>query len=379
MTAVVGGLLGLDAAGAGTVPQSAGAAAPVGGTVAVAVRKPDGYSQAGIYVIGGRGTGGRMLRRRGGGPTLSWSPDGRRLLFREARGTFGPFLLRVTDRTGRRVRTIWKIRGTNTQLGDASWAPDSARLVYWRDVKERVAGRSVRNRWLYITGADGRGQRLLVLREAGKPTWQYERNVWYFDRPAWSPDGSTLAIPASRWDGRCFGSSCDPGFGTERLRNGVWLANPETGEARQVFSGRGVGDLAWSPDGERLAFSTPRQVYVFDAATGIVTRPAKGDMPTWSPDGRRLAFVRAGDVRVVRTDGTGERDLVPGRSGRRTVDSRPQWSPDGRRIGFVRTQLQPRRAAVTSEHVYLAPAAGGTARRLTNLPNHEPAFAWTHR
>ena len=61
-----------------------------------------------------------------------------------------------------------------------------------------------------------------------------------------------------------------------------------------------MGDLRWSPDGNRLAFVSSRGTHAFvgvyaDSATPILwiaPTTSRDGSPRWSPDGRRIAFVR---------------------------------------------------------------------------------------
>jgi Tol biopolymer transport system component len=50
--------------------------------------------------------------------------------------------------------------------------------------------------------------------------------------------------------------------------------------------------------------------------------------PIWSPSGRRIAYERSGGVWVMRADGSGKHQLIPGRL--------VGWMPNGRRILVVR-------------------------------------------
>jgi dipeptidyl aminopeptidase/acylaminoacyl peptidase len=83
----------------------------------------------------------------------------------------------------------------------------------------------------------------------------------------------------------------------------AWLVDLGRGaaEPRELFRVRGgLGDLVWSPDGTRLAFSSARDgralVGVFDTREGSLrwlSNSADRDvLPRWSPDGARVAFVR---------------------------------------------------------------------------------------
>ncbi|MET8981840.1 amidohydrolase family protein [Streptomyces sp. NPDC004539] len=138
-------------------------------------------------------------------------------------------------------------------------------------------------------------------------------------RPAWSPDGSTVAFCAYQGGGFH-----------------IWTMAPDGSRLRQLTSGpwddRGVG---WSPDGRRIAFSSERggsdvtgssyDIWTVEVDTGRLTRvtdrpDAEDHDPAWHPDGDRILFVRAekglartiaaapadgGEAVVVRTVDTG--------------------------------------------------------------------------
>ncbi len=87
------------------------------------------------------------------------------------------------------------------------------------------------------------------------------------------------------------------------LRAGqVWVAPVAApGDPKQLFKARGsAGDLAWSPDGARLAFTSNRGDHAFVGVYDLAAKSIRwldpsydrDGAPAWSPDGARIAFVR---------------------------------------------------------------------------------------
>jgi Tol biopolymer transport system component len=77
-----------------------------------------------------------------------------------------------------------------------------------------------------------------------------------------------------------------------------------------------VRDLAWSPDGCRIALELrddEGHIAVFDLSTGSFADLGPGFVPKWSPEGRRLTFIRD-------AAGATDIDVMDGRHERRPAD-----------------------------------------------------------
>ena len=190
--------------------------------------------------------------------------------------------------------------------------------------------------------------------------------------PSWSADGTHLFFMSARGPAGAVHAAEANGGGMRRLfRTGIlsevawsprddWVAyssrgrvvmlQPSGGSRRVVGSGV---DLAWSPDGSRLAFAGSAvggSIQVVDVAGSGRVRVTDGRFdhaPAWSPDGVRLAFSRSAGVGepeyvyLVRADGTGLERLGP-------QGAAPAWSPDGGRLAFWQREPEGVQLAVYS-------------------------------
>jgi Tol biopolymer transport system component len=106
-----------------------------------------------------------------------------------------------------------------------------------------------------------------------------------------SPDGNWLAIAGQK----------DAGQSYARATNAIWLLGP-TGELRSLETPPQQGrNPSWSPDGQRVAFTSTRGNPQQLAGTFIIKPDGKAlqqvtpsdlnaSHPVWSPDGKQIAF-----------------------------------------------------------------------------------------
>ena len=185
-------------------------------------------------------------------------------------------------------------------FGSYDVSPDGSRIAWLRSLDVTV---DVPARELMVSRLDD-GSTRLVVPAAADPAAQY-------GMPVWSPDGRSVAYET--WT-----AGPDGGYG---VRSGIAVVDVDTRAVRQVSSrgGATVADLSWSPDGQWLAF--------IGQPDGVPIPPP--DAEAEGPDPRS-----AGDVFVVRADGTDERNLTSSAA----FEQGTTWAPDGTRLGYLSSE-----------------------------------------
>jgi Tol biopolymer transport system component len=233
-----------------------------------------------IRLVRPDGTEDHELVQRNGGSTLSWTPDGKRIVYSESE-VYELFStrndLRSVDVATRRVRRI--TRGLRAHDPDVS--PDGARIVFVRRMGDRSE--------LFTIGVDGEG--LLPLTASGPGT------EW--SSPRWRPQGDGIAAA--------------------RLVPGGWLdvvlVDPTTGAVRLLTNDRAKDvEPTWTADGAAVVFRSDRDgisnLYALRPEEGVllqVTNVLGGAFtPAVSPRSDAVAFAdyssRGYDVRVADLD-----------------------------------------------------------------------------
>lgn len=304
----------------------------------------------------------------------SFSPDGRRVVFRgERHGRTGLWLLDLDSAVPRQLTQLPDPMGYD---GNAAWSPDGRIIAFARAVPD-FANQRWRSDLQLLDVASGTMRAIAI---AGIPNPEVRD-------PAWVRGGSALAFVARNARSKAGGK--------------VWIVAAAGGQASPVTKDS-VPALApaFSADGRRLAYFAPdsagrMQVWVQqlagDTAVGAPFRLTNHADVTatrirWVPDGSALLYSADGRVWKVAASGGPPREI------RFTADlsiTRPRralpparfpepghqepargfmglaLSPDGRRIGVL-----------ALGKLWLIPV-GGSPRAIADVPFEATSLAWS--
>ena len=249
----------------------------------------------------------------------AWSPDCSQIAYVDA-GT-----LMVADAHGGNASAVLRMLGST--LNQPGWSPDGTKIALSVLTFEGGSGYAYQRRHIYVANADGTD-----------PTKITEGMV-EDDYPSWAPDGTRIVFQRTTWQDR----SVSPPVGTDRYI--VVMDADGANQAELNKGGNWESHPAWSPDGTQLAVDTSLRVGLMNI-DGSNLR--SWDVPphwfsklSWSPDGTRIALARIAGPRDDPSDVETNIAVLEVATGSVTdittaegTELNPHWSPDGSRIVF---------------------------------------------
>lgn len=195
----------------------------------------DGWSPTGIWLVDASDEGEPTFL--GGESHCAWAPDSEQIALPYTDLTTYT-IYTLNTRTGER-RQVFQISGGGRYAfeGGISWSPAGDRLAF-------ALGFGGPNTTLTTN--------IYVLDLASGHSWPLTEGGSY-DFPSWSPDGMMLAFS-----------------GGEALKRTLVIMRLSDGSTIQPLDAvDGIGPVAWSPDGSKIAFEWKGDVYTIDTSIAL--------------------------------------------------------------------------------------------------------------
>ena len=202
------------------------------------------------------------------------------------------------------------------------------------------------------------------------------------ESPVWSPNGAKIAFRSGSYVGNY--SEWISALGKEGLSATLNIID-ENGTLSEIFNieDGAIGEISWSPDGDKISFATLHNqsrksaVYIINSdgsSREILTdlsRPYQEII--WSPDGSKISFVVATDkqetdIFTINLDGSGERQLTEAPGANEDIS----WSPDGEKIVFTSTRHG------KDKEIYVMNSDGGEVTRITDNDVDDTNPKWSN-
>jgi dipeptidyl aminopeptidase/acylaminoacyl peptidase len=194
-------------------------------------------------------------------------------------------------------------------------------------------------------------------------------------------------------------------------------------QSSDLFKLRSVGNVQWSPDGSRIAYTITSsdgpggpysQLWILNVPAGQSVRvgdeSSRGSQPVWSPDGRSIAYIGSAGGKsgliICNADGSGsawKAEVLGTNSSALTNTGRTiAWAPDSKTLAYVHATPGPETADATGDpmlitrflykptasegntrfndnrrlHIFLLDTASGRSTQLTDGVFDEHSIDW---
>ncbi|MGZ4787556.1 MAG: LpqB family beta-propeller domain-containing protein, partial [Terriglobales bacterium] len=276
---------------------------------------------------------------------LSWSPDGKRLLFPDGK-SHGRSMIYALDLATMDAKPITSPSEKIDGDFSPAYSPDGTHIAFARGTEGFV-------RDVYVRDVSG-----------GEPKRLTFDNR-YVSSLAWTADGSGIIFSSDRAG-----------------KTSLWRVDLAGGEPRRLPFGEDALAPAVARSGEMLAYAQRSAKWSIirvplgpaspnNAATKLLSSTEQDSAPRYSPDGTKIAFQswRSGtqEIWVCSSSGT---DLVKLTSYGGPLTGSPSWSPDGQQIAF---DSRPDGRS----HIYVIGVNGGVARAMTNGEYNDIVPSWS--
>jgi len=244
------------------------------GKIVFSAKDDEGTSQ--IYTMNANGTDVKQLTHfdpSEGAYQPSWSPDGQQILFSSFKSgsSIGPALW-VMDVDGSNPHLLYKVEGSSRALegNHARWSPDGSKVAF--DLCLNCQIRTNNDIYLF----DTRSKQLTQLtQDSASDT-----------NPTWSPDGSRIAFVSDRDY-----LEAD----TMRYRTDLYIVYADGSNLSRLTQTGNATRPAWNPNGKTIAYEWNRQgnnIFLVNVSTGNITTVKSGlqfsGYPMWNKDGTKM-------------------------------------------------------------------------------------------
>ncbi|HUS19068.1 MAG TPA: S9 family peptidase [Terriglobales bacterium] len=259
---------------------------------------------------------------------------------------------------------------------------------------------------------------------------QGKRPITFDDMMSLKRLGDPVVSPDGKW---VLFSAVDVNLAENTRRSHLWVVPVAGGEAKVITSGATNETRGrFSPDGKSILFQSPRdggqQIWVqaFDGTNGalsgeprrVTNISTEADGAMWSPDGKSILFIsevyadchddacnkerdeakgkskvkaatftrlfyrhwssytrfKRSHLFIVPADGGVAKDLTPGDHDVPPFSLGGQdfyaFSPDGKEVAYT-SNIDEVEATSTNNEVFVVPAAGGSAKKISNSPGSD--------